>query len=209
MSTATPVDKLIVTPPGAAADGRSLSRRDLLFALALLWAMVLTRADQGSPHALPDASVAVFFLLGLFTRSALWLPIAMVLAAAVDACVVTGDVSAYCTTPASLFLIPTYGTMWLAGGLARSVRHSAAVLAVASIAAVVAFLISSGSFYFLSGQFPDLPLVEYSRQVLIRYLPPYVSHCLLYVAAAVAVSKAAPRLRRAQATRRREPAGRA
>jgi hypothetical protein len=209
MSIATPVDKLIVTPSGAAADGRFLSRRDVLFPLALLWAMVLTRADQSNPHALPDASVAVFFLLGLFTRSPLWLPITMVLAAAVDACVVTGDVSAYCTTPASLFLIPTYGTMWLAGRLARAVRHSAAVLAMASIAAVVAFLISSGSFYFLSGQFPDLPLVEYARQVLIRYLPPYVGHCLLYVAAAVAVSKAALWLRRPRATRRREPAGRA
>jgi hypothetical protein len=209
MSTATPVDELIATAPGAAATGRFLNRRDVLFALTLLWAMVLTRADQSSPHALPDASVAVFFLLGLFTRSALWLPIAMVLAATVDACVVTGDVSAYCTTPASLFLIPTYGTMWLAGRLARALRHSVAVLTMASSAAVVAFLISSGSFYFLSGQFPDLPLAEYSRQVLSRYLPPYVGHCLLYVAAAIAVSKAAPWLRRARATRRREPAGRA
>ena len=209
MSTATPVDRLIVTPPRAAADGRFLNRRDVLFALALLWAMVLTRADQSSPHALPDASVAVFLLLGLFARSALWLPIAMVLAAAVDACVVSGDVSAYCTTPASLFLIPTYGTMWLAGRLARALRHSVAVLTTAAIAAVVAFLISSGSFYFLSGQFPDLALAEYSRQVLIRYLPPYVGHCLLYVAAAVAVSKAAPWLRRAWATRRRESAARA
>lgn len=187
MSTATPVDKLIVTPPGA-ADSRFLNRRDVLVAFALLWAMVLTRADQSSPHALPDASVAAFFLLGLFVRSALWLPIALVLAAAVDAWVVAGDLRTYCTTPASLFLIPTYGTMWLAGRLARALRHSVAVLTTASIASVVAFLISSGSFYFLSGQFADLPLVEYSRRVLVRYLPAYVAHCIMYVAAAAAVS---------------------
>ena len=121
---------------------------------------------------------------------------------------VTGDITAYCTTPASLFLIPTYATVWLAGRFARK-RRPTAVLTTAGIAAGVAFLISSGSFYFLSGQFPDLPLAEYSRQVLIRYLPPYVAHCLLYVAAAVVVSHAAKWLRPAAVTRRREPAAHA
>src|SRR5207248_10126376 len=42
--------------------------------------------------------------------------------------------------------------------------RSTAVLTTAGLAAGVAFLMSSGSFYFLSGQFPDLPLAEYSRR---------------------------------------------
>ena len=208
MNTGTHLNNLILRPLSAAADGRSLNRRDALGALGLLWAMVLTRAGQSGSHPLPDASVAVFFLLGLFNRSSLWLPIALGLAATVDAWVVTGDINAYCTTPASLFLIPTYATVWLAGRFARK-RRPTAVLTTAGIAAGVAFLISSGSFYFLSGQFPDLPLAEYSRQVLIRYLPPYVAHCLLYVAAAVVVSHAAKWLRPAAVTRRREPAAHA
>jgi hypothetical protein len=188
------------------ADRRSLNRRDALGALGLIWAMALTRAGQSGSHPLPDASVAVFFLLGYFNRSALWLPIALVLAAAVDAWVVTGDISAYCTTPAAVFLIPTYATLWLAGRFARRRRLTlGAVLTTAAIAAGAAFLISSGSFYFLSGEFSDLPLATYSREVLIRYLPPYVAHCLLYVGAAVVVSRAAGWLHAAAASRRREP----
>src|SRR5207237_9289738 len=117
--------------------GRFLNRRDARAALGLVCAMVLTRAGQSASHPLPDASVAVFFLLGLFNRSALWLPIALILAAAVDAWVVTGDINAYCTTPASLFLIPTYATVWLAGRFARKRRRTAA-LARADVVAGVA-----------------------------------------------------------------------
>jgi hypothetical protein len=217
MNTGTRVETLMIGTLSAAADP-SQRRRDLLGALGLMWAMVLTRADQSGTHPLPDASLAVFFLLGLFNRSALWLPVALILAAAVDAWVVSGDVSALCTTPASLFLIPTYATMWLAGRLTRRrrptppfsgsavLRDSIALLTTAGVAAGVAFLISSGSFYFLSGQFPDLPLSEYSRLVLIRYLPPYVAYCLVYVAATLVISYAAIRPRLAGVARPREPA---
>ena len=89
MNTGTHLKNLMLRPLSAAADSRSLNRRDALGALGLVWAMVLTRAGQSGSHPLPDASIAVFFLLGLFNRSALWLPIALVLAAVVDAWVVS------------------------------------------------------------------------------------------------------------------------
>jgi integral membrane sensor domain MASE1 len=159
-----------------------------LAALALLLALAITRSGHfGSVVSLPDATTAVFFLLGLCVVSPRWILIGLGLAAVVDAIVIAGGVSAVCATPAYVFLIPTYGAMWLAGRWARNRSVASNLSARLRLTAAgvglgtgVAFLLSNGSFYLLSGRFADLSMAAYSAGV-VRYFPPYFAYTSLYV----------------------------
>lgn len=166
----------------------SFSRVHLgVFALLVLL-MALTRYHHfGSALHLPDASLAVFFAAG-FYLSQRW-PLALLLgeAALIDYLAITvGGTSGWCVSAAYPFLIPTYAAMWF-GGRWYATRHALAwpsvlPLAVAlAVSGSIAFLISNGAFYLLSGKFPDLSWAQYSERVA-RYYWPYLSSAFVYVA---------------------------
>lgn len=181
---------------------RSDRLSSILPAVALMLLMAGTRFHHfGSAVNLPDASIAVFFLLG-FLLSWRWFPVFALLAAAIDyAATAWGGVSSYCITPAYAFLLPTYAAMTLAGMWCR--RHRAlgtadlAPLAVAAIlGGVSAFLISNGSFYFFSGYFASMSYTEYLARTG-QYAVPYLGWALLYIAAGLAVVMLVRRVRAA------------
>ena len=159
--------------------------------LALL--MMLTRIDHfGSIASLPDASLAVFFLVGFYLQPAWLFALFLGLAGAIDYVAIRfAGVSNWCVSPAYFFLIPTYGVMWYAGHWYAS-RHShrfwtlmrlAGALLVSTISA---FLLSDGSFYLLSGRFGSWQATAYAARVL-HYLPPYAGYTFLYVLFAAAM----------------------
>lgn len=172
-------------------DAKRLSHSELVIACALAALMAATRFHHfGSALQLPDASLAVFFLGGLYLRRALAFGAYAGLAALVDymASAHVG-VSDWCVTPAYAFLLPTYACLWWAGvwcsrlerrGSRRYLRLGGALL----VATVLAFLISNASFYGLSGYFGELSPAEYAARV-VRYFPPYLASALAYVAAAI------------------------
>ncbi len=173
-------------------------------ALAVL--MLVTRFHHfGSGINLPDASLAVFFLAGLFL-SWRWFPAFALLAAGIDyAAIAWAGVSDYCVTPAYAFLLPTYAAMTFAGFRARRYRALGvadlvplALLAV--LGGVVAFAISNGSFYFFSGRFAGLSYAEYLARTA-HYAMPYLLWALFYIAAGLATVALARRLRAAAAAR--------
>src|SRR5256885_9905030 len=100
--------------------------RDLITGTALIALLAVTRIGHfGGIATPPDASLAVFFLLGLWVASARWLVIGLLAAAAADALAVAQGASTYCITPAYPFLIPTYGVLWGAGrATCRSEEHT-------------------------------------------------------------------------------------
>ncbi len=161
----------------------------LVAPLALL--MLLTRTDHfGSAISLPDASLAVFFALGFYFRSLWLLPLFIVEAAAVDYLAISymGG-SDFCLTPAYGFLVPTYAVMWWAGLVcahrySESVRGLLLTLGAAALAVSVAFLISNGSFYGLSGHYQDLNLAAYAEGVA-RYYGAYAAVAMGYIVAGV------------------------
>ncbi len=162
----------------------------LAIGTALAALMAATRFHHfGSAAYLPDASLAVFFLAGFYIRSAWFLPLLLVEAAAIDYLAVSvGGVSDWCITPAYAFLLPTYASLWLGGHwyarLYRPVWHTLFRLGgVLLLATSAAFLISNWGFYFFSGRFGELSWVEYSSQIA-RYFPLYVSGAFMYVALA-------------------------
>ena len=160
--------------------GQKPHRRSLGVAAGLALLMASTRLHH---FLLPDASLAVFFLVGyLLPRGALLFAF-LLLAALID-WVAVGflGVSDWCITPAYPFLIPTYGSVWWAGRSAR--RWSPLQVpfwGIALLSATVAFLISNLSFYAFSGYFEQMALADYFRRTA-RYFPPYAFSMLLYLA---------------------------
>lgn len=170
-----------------------LSQRPALAGLILVVLMAATRMHHfGSALHLPDASLAVFLLAGFFIATP-WLFAGLLLeAGALDYVAITHlGVSDWCVTPAYAFLIPTYAVLWFAGRYyARIHQHnlrSLGVFAGLSVAVLsVAFLISNGAFYWLSGRYPDTSLAEYAARVA-QYYPQYLTGGLLYLGCAAAL----------------------
>ena len=173
-------------------------------ALAVL--MLVTRFQHfGSGINLADASLAVFFLAGMFL-SWRWFPVFALLAAGIDFAVIGwAGVSDYCVTPAYAFLLPTYAAMMFAGTWARRYRalalaDLAPLAAVAALGGVAAFAISNGSFYFFAGYFAGLSFADYLART-VHYAVPYLAWALFYVAAGLAAVVLARRIRAATAAR--------
>jgi hypothetical protein len=165
---------------------------------ALAALMAATRFDHfGSAVLLPDASYAVFFLGGLYlarsARASMAAFIALILGAGLIDYYATSvqGISDWCMTPAYWFLIPTYGSLWLAGRW-FALRHTmqgkglAGLAIVAWAACSFAFMFSNATFYLFSGRFADMSATEYASRVA-QYYGSYVSMALLYIACAAAL----------------------
>jgi hypothetical protein len=175
---------------------------------ALILLMAVTRGSHfGSSINLPDATLAIFliagFMLPRYTPAALAAFIFLLLeAGGIDYFAITYQgVSDYCVSPGYWFLIPTYASMWFAGHwfAARQQNNwnSLALFGgVSWLASSVAFLISNGAFYSLSGKFSDMNIAEYTARVA-QYYPPYVSGSLMYLALAAVIYAAASQISKA------------
>lgn len=164
----------------------------------LILLMAVTRGSHfGSSINLPDATLAIFliagFMLPRFTLTALAAFIFLLLeAGGLDYYAIAyRGVSDYCVSPAYWFLIPTYASMWFAGHWFSSRKQSnwsslALFGGVSWLASSIAFLISNGAFYTLSGRFTEMSITEYAARVA-KYYPPYVSGALMYLAIAAVI----------------------
>lgn len=161
--------------------------------IPLIALMALTRFHHfGDVLHLPDASLAVFFFAG-FYRKKVFFVFLLALAGLIDYVAIANGTSSWCVSPAYVFLIPTYAAMWFAGRYCAAFKslnmaELASQFGVATLAASIAFLISNGSFYLLSGRYPDLSWGQYFSRVAMYY-PPYVSSALLYIVLGYGIMK--------------------
>lgn len=167
------------------------SRHQITIAISLALLMILTRSHHfASVHHLADASWAIFFLAGIYLRPIWSLPAFFVLSWALDFAAYTwSGVSDFCLTPAYVFLLPAYGSLWLAGRwFAKRYQfnwHAAAPLAISgSTGLILCELFSSGGFYFFSGRFADTSLVEFGAR-LMKYFPWYAETFAVYLGIAI------------------------
>ena len=169
------------------------SRNQLVIGIALAALMAATRGQHfATLHSLPGASLAVFFLAGVYLRPAWALPALLALTWFLDFAAFTwGGASGFCLTPAYVFLLPAYGSLWLAGRW-YAARHRFAwatlmpLAAAVFIGAAVCELFSSGGFYFFSGRFAEPTLNEFGAR-LAKYFPSYLGSLAFYVGIAAAV----------------------
>ncbi|MEP7184736.1 MAG: hypothetical protein ABI767_02760 [Rhodanobacter sp.] len=155
--------------------------------------MVATRFHHlGSLIHLPDASMAVFFLGGLYLRRHRLFVLMLALAVGVDwASVGYAGNSDFCITAAYAFLPLSYAALWYGGRLyARHLEATAGSFAlafgVALISATVAFGISNGSFYWLGGRYPEPNVSQYVAR-LWQWGPLFVRTTMAYIAVALAL----------------------
>ena len=166
-------------------------------AVALMALMAATRFHHfGTPFALPDASLAVFFLAGLWLGGRYLFATLLVEAGVIDYLAITKfGVSDFCVTKAYVFLIPAYAAMWLGGKWCRhfgelslsSVLQQFGMLITATS---TAFLFSNGSFYWLSGRYVSPHWAQYVER-FSQYYPPYLTNAALYVLVIFAAVNAA------------------
>jgi hypothetical protein len=148
------------------------------FGIAAILAL-LVAATHGhhfaSAQHLPPATWAVFFLAGFYVRRA-WIFAALLAEVVlIDYVAVTaGGVSAFCLSPAYGFLLPAYGSLWLAGRW-YAARYSfnlntlPALGASLLVSVSLAEAFSSGGFYFFSGRFADTSLTEFGSRLLMYF----------------------------------------
>ena len=117
-------------------------------------------------HDLWDASWAIFFLAGFWLRgSARWaFPLLMVAAVLIDYIVITNmgiDFwSHYCVSAGYWFLIPAYGSLWMGGSWLAKRQHGLTLsllgmaVAVLLVSEAACYVISNGSYYWLSSHVP-------------------------------------------------------
>jgi len=165
----------------------SLRNPSLRIVLPLAALLALTRYHYFA--SLPDATLAVFLLAGFYLRSPWWLGLFIAEAALVDYIAINfAGVSNWCVTPAYALLIPAYAIPWLGGRLYHQLHrwewHTLFPLVGVVLASVTAaFLVSDGSFYFLSGYFPELSWSGYAGH-FATYYPYYLVGTAIYVAVA-------------------------
>ncbi len=161
--------------------------------IALVSLMIITRGHHfASLQNLPDASWAIFFLAGMYLRSAWPLLGFFALSWWLDFAAYTwGGTSGFCLTPAYIFLLPAYSALWFAGRwYANQHQFAWRTLMPLSLSILVGLslceLFSSGGFYFFSGRFEETTLVEFGSR-LVKFFPMYIESFLFYIGIATVV----------------------
>ncbi|GFZ93462.1 hypothetical protein [Dyella caseinilytica] len=168
--------------------------------LLLTLLMVTTRFKHfGDALHLPDASMAVFFLGGLYLRRHLAFVCFVLLAVLLDyVSIHYAGISDFCVTAAYAFLPLAYAALWYggrlyAGELGSNLRSLLGALVVALACAALSFAISNGSFYWLGGRYAQPHMAEYLQR-LWQWGPLFVRTTLSYVAVALLIHLGLSRL---------------
>jgi hypothetical protein len=160
--------------------------KQLGIAATIAFFMALTRGSHVlTAISLPDASLVLFLLGGLYLRRAGWFVAFFALATVIDFGAAAIDpAQGFCLTNGYWGLIPSYAAMWL-GGLWLSKQKDAFDVVpyamVAMFTSFVAFVISTQTYYLFSGRFPASGVIE-SLQHGWQYLPNWMGFAGLYFA---------------------------
>jgi len=178
------------------SDQQKLPFNLFVAVLAILTLLMLaTRTHHFSSfNHLPSASIAIFFLAGMYLRNikAFWFFYILTLTVDLASSYYRGQFGD-CITTSYPALVLSYGVMFTVGYYTRpnwqqsdwhvNIIKVALALLVASS---VAFFISNGSYYVLSGKFPELSWAEYGTRV-DKYFFKSISNPIFYVTSAMVI----------------------
>lgn len=158
--------------------------KQLILVITIAFFMLLTRGSHTlTPFELPDASLALFLLGGLFLQRSAWFVAFFILATIIDFGAAALDpAQGFCLTNGYWGLIPSYGVMWLGGlWLSKQVdAFNALKFSVVGMATTfMAFVISTQTYYLFSGRFPANGIIE-SMQHGWEYLPSWMGFSAMY-----------------------------
>lgn len=181
------------------------SKTSLLIAVAIAFMMLLTRGSHVlTSVSLPDASLALLLIGGLYLRKAAWFLLFVVLATAIDfGAAAIDSLQAFCLTAGYWGMLPTYAVMWLAGLWLSKQTHNLDIMKytfAGLFSTFLAFVISTQTYYLFSGRFPANGLIA-SLQQGWSYLPGYMAFTAMYLLAFLCLAKTLPKLVRMLNTR--------
>ena len=164
---------------------KNIFPKQLAIAAAIAFFMLLTRGSHVlTSVALPDASLALLLIGGLYLRKAAWLALFVVLATAIDfGAAAIDSLQAFCLTVGYWGMLPTYAAMWLAGvWLGKQANSFDAIkfTLAALVSTFTAFVISTQTYYLFSGRFPNNGVTE-TIQYGWNYLPSYMGFTAMYL----------------------------
>lgn len=170
------------------------SARNLAIAAAIAFFMLLTRGSHVlTSVSLPDASLVLFLLGGLYLKRAGWFAAFFALAAVIDFGAAALDpAQGFCLSNGYWGLIAAYGAMWLGGRWLASRQEAFALLpyaVVSLITTIIAFVISTQTYYLFSGRFPNGGVME-TMHYGWNYLPSYLGFTAMYFAMVWVVAQA-------------------
>ncbi|AZQ83233.1 hypothetical protein EKO29_03655 [Colwellia sp. Arc7-635] len=178
------------------SDQQKLPFNLFVAVLAILTLLMLaTRTHHFSSfNHLPSASIAIFFLAGMYLRNikAFWFFYILTLTVDLASSYYRGQFGD-CITTSYPALVLSYGVMFTVGYYTRPnwqqsdwhvniIKVALALLVASSIA----FFISNGSYYVLSGKFPELSWAEYGTRV-DKYFFKSISNPIFYVTSAMVI----------------------
>jgi hypothetical protein len=148
--------------------------------------MLLTRGSHVlTSISLPDASLVLFLLGGLYLKRAGWFAVYFVLAAVIDFGAAALDpLQGFCLTNGYWGLIAAYAAMWLGGRWLATRRDAFALMPYAAaslITTIIAFVISTQTYYLFSGRFPNSDVME-TVHYGWNYMPSYLGYTAIYFA---------------------------
>lgn len=165
----------------------------ILIGIVLAMLVITTRGHHfASINLLPSASLAVFFLAGLYLRPAWVFAALLALCAGLDFYSIQfAGTSGFCVTPAYGFLLPAYGVMWLAGRwfakqYSFGVKALLPLVGGVAVASLVSELFSSGGFYFFGGRYAEPTLAVFGER-LVKYFPQQLEGIAFWLGTALAL----------------------
>jgi len=163
----------------------------LLLGLVLL--MVLTRYSAFHTWGLPSATLAVFFIAGIYLRQFIFPALLLATAGLTDYFSIQAGTSDWCITPAYMFLVPTYLCLWFAGRQfddlqIRTLRGGSYLILLLLLSSTAAFIISTGSYHLLSGRYDEVPIMEQAVNSM-KYFPRYIGGAFFYTGIFIASVK--------------------
>ncbi len=179
---------------------KSVNQKSPISLLAAVFAilsflMLATRTHHfASLNHLPSASIAIFFLAGMYLRNmkAFWFFYTLTLVIDLASSYFRGQFGD-CITTSYPALVLSYAAMFTAGYYTRPNWQQSAwqnnIIKVALglfVASSIAFFISNGSYYALSGKFPELSWAEYATRV-DKYYFRSISNPVFYVISAIVI----------------------
>jgi hypothetical protein len=167
----------------------------------LAFLMLTTRGNHFSTfNDLPSASYTVFFLAGMYLRSikSFWFFYLFSITIDLSSSYLRGSFGD-CLTASYPALAFSYATMFAVGFYVKAnwdnqpvVVNLAKISLGLFVASSIAFFISNGSYYALSGKFPELSWAEYATRVDKYYLKS-ISNPVFYVLSAIVIDWVASR----------------
>ncbi|CAM8295650.1 hypothetical protein [Candidatus Methylopumilus universalis] len=165
---------------------KNLGFQSVCISIFLFSLMTLTRGSHLlSSISLPDASLVLFLIGGIYLKNIRFFIALFLLGLFIDFGAAALDPKlGFCLTKGYWGLIPAYASLWVCGYFLNKQKYLQKLsifIPYVSIAVVVAFLISTQTYYLFSGRFGSPSLAE-SLLHGWEYLPQYFLSSFIYIA---------------------------